>query len=68
MRLPRPELIDRPLAAVLDDLIQKGSNNVARRDSAVIVEAVPRTGPRAGIKTTRFLAMGPKNPSELAID
>jgi hypothetical protein len=56
------------LTAVLDDLIQKGSNGVAQRNSAVIVEAVPRTGPRAGVKATRFLAMGPKNASELAVD
>lgn len=55
-------------AAVLDALAQKGSGGRAMRDSAVIVEATPSAGPLAGKKVTRYLAAGPKNPAELAVD
>jgi hypothetical protein len=54
--------------AILDRLIQAGSNGTAVRDSAVIVEVKPRRGPLAGKSVTRFLASGPKNPAEIAED
>ncbi len=54
--------------AVLDRLIKLGSRGTAVRDSAVIVEATPQTGPHAGTKVTRYLAAGPKNPAEVAVD
>lgn len=54
--------------AVLDRLIELGSRGTAVRDSAVIVEATPQTGPNAGKKVTRHLAAGPKDPAEVAVD
>ncbi|MEO8592664.1 MAG: hypothetical protein ABI759_05045 [Candidatus Solibacter sp.] len=62
------EYDDSIFPVILDRLIQLSTKGTAKRDSTLLLEVTPTTGPLAGQKITRILASGPKNPAEIAID
>jgi hypothetical protein len=55
-------------SAIIDALAYQGSRGAVARDSAVILDVTPREGALSGQKVTRYLACGPKNPTEIAVD